>query len=96
MSLQDDINAQLDIPRSEKKIDGGPAFPETHVHPDIEFHPTTGLTPGWHGKSGMTLRDYFAAQILAGAINLRPDFHQDQIAKLAYEIADAMLKEREK
>ena len=61
--------------------DGGPAFPCTTMH---DF-------------KGMSLRDYFAGQALAGmqtdgfTIPLMPS-----IAKRAYVIADAMLAERQK
>ena len=43
---------------------------------------------------GMTLRDYFAGQIICG-IASRP-YLAKQDAKKSYEIADAMLKERSK
>lgn len=68
--------------------DGGPAFPYTD----------TGV------ENGMTLRDYFAAQSLSlgGEFFHNIDnalFGQDSVkrcARIAYEIADAMLKERDK
>lgn len=43
---------------------------------------------------GMTLRDYFAGQALAGNINSITNLHE--VAKDAYKVADAMLLEREK
>lgn len=57
-------------------------------------------------QEGMTLRDYFAAKAMNGVI-FRPDEHQnytvndgwlhpETIAKISYELADAMLKERMK
>jgi hypothetical protein len=74
---------------------GGPAFPQQ----DDAI-----------GSSGMTLRDYFAAQVLQGYIACNawhPDFvypegykfgsgqRADQVvAEAAYKYADAMLKER--
>jgi len=76
--------------------DGGPAFPYTNC----EDH-------GINGAYGMSLRDYFAAKALA-TIELRFEIMADDArlpahmtrslayAKYAYEIADAMLKEREK
>jgi hypothetical protein len=60
------------------------------------FPTGTGVTPY---KSGMTLRDYFAAKAMQAAINgcasrgevgLYSDW-----AGFAYEMADAMLKARE-
>ncbi len=55
-----------------------------------------------HIDEGMTLRDYFAGQALAGLMaNANMPFAADyaeceprQIADAAYEIADAMLAER--
>lgn len=47
---------------------------------------------------GMTLRDYFAAKMLAGLIlDDEGDLSDaDRIAQIAYRFADAMLKAREK
>jgi hypothetical protein len=48
---------------------------------------------------GMTLRDYFAAKALQGICNSRSHVdlkgHAIASAKVAYELADAMLKARE-
>ena len=50
----------------------------------------------------MSLRDYFAAQAMQGlqensAPEIRIMCHSvEEIARIAYEMADAMLKEREK
>jgi len=44
---------------------------------------------------GMTLRDYFAGQALP-IIEVAPRDEAKHIAAFAYEIADAMLKERSK
>jgi hypothetical protein len=45
---------------------------------------------------GMTLRDYFAGQSLAGFSGLLPISDAQIIARRSYEVAEAMLKEREK
>lgn len=47
---------------------------------------------------GMTLRDYFAAKAVQGICASGPseDWTNDQLAAEAYELADAMLKERAK
>ena len=49
--------------------------------------------------TGMTLRDYFAARALQGFCNSRSHVdlkgHAIASAKVAYELADAMLKARE-
>ena len=78
---------------------GGPAFPaSSYVNVDGE---TFASKP-----QGMTLRDYFAAKAMpilwdaydkgyCGVID--PDtFDNDMLANGAYQIADAMLKERDK
>lgn len=73
--------------------DGGPAFPIPGLHADPDFN-------------GMTLRDYFAAKAISGALStatglesvdddtLRAAFASG--AKHAYMLADAMLAERAK
>lgn len=61
---------------------GGPAFPRrAFVAPDF----ARALTH--HGQEGMSLRDYFAGQVLAGSQSRRNP--ED-----CYEIADAMLRAR--
>lgn len=46
--------------------------------------------------TGMTLRDYFAAKAMQALLsNTRPQGTDLHIVKASYEIADAMLKERE-
>lgn len=77
--------------------DGGPAFPEAGL---------SGLPNGdfIHGRSGMSLRDYFAANALAGLcanshwIANTQENHGDALTALSmvvYELADAMLRARE-
>ena len=72
---------------------GGPAFP-------------TKISEGHHFK-GMTLRDYFAGQALAGDMAAQSehcgviqenvtDSNLDLLARHYYRISDAMLREREK
>ena len=63
------------------KETGGPAFP--------------------HGMAfqGMTLRDYFAAKALDISMHHLKDYYginKQNVAEWCYEMADAMLKEREK
>ena len=63
--------------------DGGPVHP---THWD-------GVRPAHHG---MTLRDWFAGQALAGLIaDPSRDGSADDRARYAYAYADAMLKARE-
>ena len=69
---------------SEDKT-GGPAFPQKE--PLTDDHP------------GMTLRDWFAGQVLSGIIgNVRggESVVPDESARIAYRLADAMIQERNK
>lgn len=53
--------------------------------------------PGELKAGEMTLRDWFAGQALAAiAPETRVDLHQQNTAEIAYEIADAMMRERVK
>ena len=55
-----------------------------------------GVSPANH-DSGMDLRDYFAGQIIVGFLaNNKTDYSSKLIVELAYELADAMMKTREK
>ena len=68
-------------------LDGGPAFPI--VLPE-KFE---------QAESGMSLRDYFAAQALSSSLS--DGIHVDSegmkvVAKAAYEMADAMIAERDR
>jgi hypothetical protein len=66
--------------------DGGPAFPST-----IQYFPDDKNA---NEEQGMTLRDWFAGQALAGM--LIGEWLSDKgVATLAYEYADAMLAARE-
>lgn len=75
------------------KDTGGPAFPYSALTPS---------GPSMYGDSeGMTLRDYFAAQIVVPMVHHRVGGHvsygnEQNIAARAYEIADAMIAERAK
>ncbi|MCK4813830.1 MAG: hypothetical protein KAT14_07825 [Candidatus Marinimicrobia bacterium] len=67
-----------------------------------------GVPTNWKNHSGMTLRDYFAAESLKGfntkenrtSMKKKHGANADQIdtliAKASYLMADAMLKERNK
>jgi hypothetical protein len=69
--------------------DGGPAFPFGQIS-EITGQPING-----YFAPGMTLRDWFAGQALAGltADPDMPTFHK--CAEIAYACADAMLRARE-
>ena len=64
--------------------------------PSLEWISSDGKKSG----EGMDLRDYFASQIIAGFLaNNKTDYYRNSgelMVKLAYEMADLMMKEREK
>ncbi len=73
--------------------DGGPAFPQLERDPWKQLHTET--------NQGMSLRDYFAGQALAGLLasvqwSNSGDGFGDHIAAHASNIADAMLAARGK
>ena len=75
------------------KNNGGSAFPELRW----ELTRGDGDNAGQYTEGGMTLRDYFAGQALAGCSLLGMHKSDEKyFAHKAYLIADAMLKEREK
>jgi len=82
------------------KNDGGQAFPLPAYKWD------NGQSQGWHiGQEGMSLRDWFAGQALPQAMAItystsallavKPEPRSNS-ARIAYECADAMIKERER
>lgn len=81
--------------KTETIAHGGPAFPTIHT---IDGNWVPDPRPE---HMGMSLRDYFAAQALAGllaenAIANRPSrLASYDVASRAYEMADAMLDARE-
>ncbi len=80
---------------SKQKHDGGRAFPTDYKMDCPECRASViGATP----HSGMSLRDWFAGQALmvSAAIQWESDFKAPVAAKTAYEIAAAMLKERDR
>ena len=82
---------------SEKIKDGGPAFPNSKV--TNYLFEDEHIKPILETKDGMTLRDWFAGQALSGMLSVWPRFtvnSEEFYASNAYEIADAMLLEREK
>lgn len=74
----------------EEIDDGGPAFPRTTWNPEF----------GKPVENGMSLRDWFAGQVVIGICCNEKDMHFNKvgecIAKLAYKISDAMIEERNK
>jgi hypothetical protein len=68
--------------------DGGHAFP--HTNP--------GYDGNWDKRrqfDGMSLRDYFAGQVLAGFMSAKPmHFNPDEDASYCYRVADAVIAAR--
>ena len=75
------------------KRDGGPAYP-------AHLRGNTGTdSVSFQSSSGMSLRDYFAGQALAGLMampSLDLKANNAQLAGVAYSLADAMIAERDK
>lgn len=78
---------------------GGPAFPKTttilpNQHSGSEQH-RLGFTVT--GEGGMTMRDWFAGQMLPRVATGWPnEENRAELARRCYEMADAMLAERSK
>ena len=71
------------VDNKEKQMNtGGPAFPSA----DFEQHEYTG----------MTLRDYFAAKAMQGMLSASENYQTRELARYAFDVADAMLSQREK
>ena len=75
---------------NNRKKDGGPAFPLT---PEM-----MSIGQCSDDVQGMSLRDWFAGQALSG-ITSDPEWQPAQygkaVAKFCYELADAMLEEKQ-
>lgn len=73
------------------KNDGGPAFPFGQMSEQ------TGQPVNGFFNAGMTLRDWFAGQALAGLCACETvSASNGGLADAAYSIADAMISERSK
>lgn len=57
---------------------------------------TSEIKPTEERAENMTLRDYFAGQALAGIATQGTNVDWSQVSAFVYQIADAMLAEREK
>ena len=88
---------------SEKPIyDGGTAYPrniETRSFTDHDSGSRVLTTEKW--EDGLSLRDYFAAHAIQGELACQseadgswPEKYLPDLAKRAYQIADAMLRAR--
>ena len=78
---------------------GGPAFPAGHVRMSRPIHDPganwveTDRVQPLH--KGLDLRDYFAAKAMQGFMTQTGSININDDAKLAYAVADAMLRARE-
>ena len=62
---------------------------------DIPAFPRTQ----WPNETGMSLRDYFAAQAMQGMLSACTGWSesdQERLAKCSYKMADEMMKARDK
>lgn len=76
------------------KKDGGAAFPRPMFAANRESE-----TCFDNGATGMSLRDWFAGQAMAGMLGVGPVEREPTVtewAELAYEMADALLTEKAK
>lgn len=64
---------------------GGSAFPNFGTEKNVLFP-----------QGGMSLRDWFAGVAMQGILINDPDWTDNEVAKTAYELADEMLKVRDK
>lgn len=94
---------------SAKTNDGGTAFPmqdpqAIHIYAlaqvegitDTDERDRVYTAARSQAVGGMTLRDYFAAQAMQGALCDGGEIYKpDTFAKWCYDLADAMLKARE-
>lgn len=66
----------------------------------MENIPAFPVEPGQQARTGMTLRDYFAAKIMQGMCSMGAYWIKEDegpiVAKRSYKIADDMLRERAK
>ena len=70
-------------------ISDAPAFPCVYYS-----EPIGSIGPQLTIKGDISIRDYFAAAALQGNL-IEPTVSNDQVAKYAYSLADAMIKARE-
>ncbi len=70
--------------------DGGPAYPQAYNGQHI------GGSPFMEVKGGMSMLDYFAGQALANEVVFKSRALDGEVATECYELAAAMLVERER
>jgi len=77
---------------SEATESGGPAYPQNFLMHENEVITSGNLTPS--GFQGLSLRDYFAGQAVVFLSKTHGSESSEDIARAAYQIADAMLAAR--
>jgi hypothetical protein len=81
--------------------DGGPAFPLGPTDSTMKPHADGGghmIVTHYGMERGISIRDYFAAAALQGLMAVHTSggcLVDDLYAKYAYDLADAMLKQRD-
>ena len=70
-----------------------PAFP-------VQAYPGDAANPKVRPNTGMSMRDYFAAQAMNGLLANSEEFGEEvpakELAEYAFEVANAMIEQREK
>ena len=72
------------------KPDGGPAFPKPFSTDEHKDQCNVG-----YEEQGMSLRDYFAGQAMAGLLAEHAGAKSERIAGYSYELADEMIEARD-
>lgn len=83
---------------SEQINDGGPAFPRPPFTPKDSHDQFAQAGFAATGHPGMSLRDWFAGQALAGILTSdeKSEMGISDVVESSFEIADAMLERRGK
>jgi len=72
------------------KDTGGHAFPH-----QLDIPNEYGINIR-HRSRGMTLRDWFAGMAMQGMLSASENYQTIELAKYAFDVADAMIQERSK
>lgn len=80
------------------KYNGGPAFARTLSKEERDAHAMKGYGPAPFAQDGLSVRDYFAAKAMQSLVQLywANGWQISKYAEKAYEMADAMIAERDK
>jgi len=92
MSLATDTTEGWIAEKSPRRTDGGPAFPQKHLKWTDQFSGKECVAIGFEG---MSRRDWFAGQALAGMLansEGNRELQEESWAEMAFAQADAMLE----